>query len=434
MKTLSHISNKSRNAELRGHKKSERGQAIILIVFSIIGLVGMTALAIDGGNALIDRRRTETAASAAALTAALTRIEGGDWRSAALATAKANGYNNNGTTSIIEMNTPPLSGPYTGNSEYIEIIVTSHMPTYFGTVIGVPQITSVSRAVSRTKPSEYGPMFDGYALVSLAPHSGCEEDQRRAFVVQQEATISLAGGGIFVNSGNPDCAFIQFGSGSIRIKDTSPISVVGGAQVQKTKLISPATVQTGAVPINYPPAYKMPTIGCGSKQALVDELTGTTMTAGFWDGEETFPPEGVKGLEGGTYCIRGDVDIKADTALEGKGVTLILEDGNFLVRGGAQVALTAPQSGPAKGLLIYMPMQNQHRIALNGSGFDSRFRGTILAPGADIHLNGMDSRYGFHSQIIGYTIDATGQDVMVINYSSNENYYTYNMPEVLLSQ
>ena len=137
------------------HKKGERGQAIILIVFSIIGLVGMTALAIDGGNALMDRRKTETAASAAALTAALTRIEGGDWRGAALATAKANGYNNNGTSSIIEMNTPPLSGPFAGNSEYIEVIITSHMSTYFGSVIGIPQVTNVARAVSRTKPSKY---------------------------------------------------------------------------------------------------------------------------------------------------------------------------------------------------------------------------------------------------------------------------------------
>jgi Flp pilus assembly protein TadG len=416
------------------YKKSERGQAIILIVFSIIGLVGMTALAIDGGNALLDRRRTETAASAAALTAALTRIEGGDWRAAALATAKANGYNNNGVTSIIEMNTPPLTGPFVGNSEYIEVIITSHMATFFGSVIGVPQVTNVARAVTRTKPSEYGPMFDGYALISLMPHSLCEEDKRRSFVLQQEATIKLSGGGIFVNSDNPDCAFIQFGSGSIRVQDKSPITVVGGAQIQKTKLISPATVQTGAVPVNYPPAFVMPKIGCGSNVAAVDEFSPTTMTAGTWDGEETFPPVGVLGLDGGTYCIRGDVVLKAGTTLEGKGVTLILEDGNFLVKAGAQVALTAPQTGPAKGLLIYMPIQNEHRIALNGAGADSRFRGTILAPAGDVILNGMDSKYGYHSQIIGHTINVTGQDVIVIDYSNEENYYTYKMPEVLLSQ
>jgi hypothetical protein len=416
-------------------QKGERGQAIIIIVFAIIGLIGMTSLAIDGGNALIDRRRTETAASAAALTAALTRIEGGDWRSAALATAKANGYNNNGTSSIIEMNTPPLSGPYAGNSEYIEVIITSHLNTYFGPVIGVPQVTNVARAVTRTKPAEYGPMFDSYALVSLAPHSQCEDGKRKSFSIHGEATISLSGGGIFVNSDNVDCAFIEFGSGSIRIKDKSPITVVGGAQIQKTKLISPSPVQTGAVPIDYPPAFKMPNLGCGSNVATVDELTGTTMTAGAWDGggTETFPPEGVLGLGAGTYCISGNVEIKGGTTLEGKSVTLIIQDGNFLVNGGAQVALTAPQSGTAKGLLIYMPIQNEHRILLNGN-IDSRYRGTILAPGAEVHLNGMNSKYGYHSQIIGYTIDVDGQDNMVVNYSGEENYYAYKMPEVLLSQ
>mgnify|MGYP002336363368 CR=1 FL=1 len=100
-------------------KKSERGQAMILIVFSIVGLIGMTALAIDGGNAFVDSRRAETAASAAAMTAATTRIEGGNWRAAALATARDNGYNNDGITSTVELNTPPIYGDYDGNPEYI---------------------------------------------------------------------------------------------------------------------------------------------------------------------------------------------------------------------------------------------------------------------------------------------------------------------------
>ncbi len=415
------------------HKKSERGQAIILIVFSIIGLIGMTALAIDGGNALIDRRRTETAASAAALTAALTRINGGDWRSAALATANANGYNNDGVTNVIEMNTPPLSGPYIGNSEYIEVIITSHLDTYFGPVIGIPQVTNIARAVTQTKPAEYGQMFGGYAIVSLAPQSQCEEGGKKSFWVHSEATLSITGGGIFVNSNNTDCAFMQFGSGSIRIKDTSPITVVGGADIQKPKLITPYPIQTGAVPISYPPAIEMPKVGCGSNVAAVDEFTGTTMSPGKWDGEETFPPAGVTHLEHGTYCITGDVVLGAGTRLEGKNVLLIIEDGSFMVGGDAQVILTAPQNGREKGLLIYMPMGNRKRIALNG-GSDSKFRGTIFAPSGDIRINGMDSNYGFHSQIIGYYIEVDGQDDIPVFYNDNENYDTFNMPEVLLSE
>lgn len=415
-----------------GYKKGERGQAIIIVVFSIIGLIGMTSLAIDGGNALVDRRRTETAASAAALTAALTRIEGGDWRSAALATAYANGYDNDGVSSIIEMNTPPLSGPYAGNSEYIEVIITSHLDTYFGPVIGIPQVTNVARAVTRTKPAEYGEMFDGYALVSLAPNSGCDDEHRKSFSIHDEATLNLTGGGIFVNSDNTECAFKEYGSGSIRIQDTSPITVVGGADIQKPELISPSPVQTSAIPISYPPAYRMPNLGCAT-DAVVDELTGTTMTAGKWDGEEEFPPDGVTHLDAGTYCISGDVLIEGGATLGGDGVLLFIENGSFTVSGNARVQLEAPRSGSEKGLLIYMPLQNQQRIALNGNA-DSKFKGAILAPGADITLNGMDSDYGFHSQIIGRYIEVTGQDIIFIKYKDEDNYDAYKMPEVFLSQ
>lgn len=411
-------------------KKGERGQAIIIIVFAIIGIIGASSLAIDGGNALSDRRKTETAASAAAMSAALTRINGGDWRAAALGAARANGYDNNGVTNLVELNTPPLAGPYTGNSEYIEVIITSHLKTYFGPVIGVPEVTSVARVVSRTKPATYGQMFDGNALVSLAPQSDC--DKKKSFWIHTEATILLTGGGIFVNSDNKDCAFIQMGSGSIRVQDDSPVLVVGGADIQKAHLISPAIVQTGAVPISYPPAFRMPTLGCGSKVATVDLKFGT-MTSGNWDEPGTFPPEGVNNLESGIYCITGDVVIGSGTRLTGNGVLLLIEEGEVMIASEAEVQLTAPTNGDGAGLLIYMPLDNHNRLVINGNA-NTSFRGTILAPSADIRLNGPESKYGLHSQIIGYYIEVDGQKKIVIKYKDEDNYDAYNMPEVMLSQ
>lgn len=413
------------------NKISERGQAMILIVFSIIGLLGMSALAIDGGNAYVDRRRAETAASAAALTASITRIEGGDWRAAALATARTNGYDNNGITNTVELNTPPLSGPYVGNSEYIEVIVTSHLKTYFGPVIGVPQVTSIAHAVSQSKPAEYGQMFDGYALVSLAPHSGC--DSKRSFWIHGEATINLEGGGLFINSDNKDCAFIQFGSGSVRIDDDSPFTVVGGAQVQKPYLITPFPMQTGAPPISYPPAIQMPKLGCGSKIATVDEESGT-MTSGNWD-EDVFPPDGVHNLDSGIYCITGDFIVDDGEELTGNGVLIIVEDGAVKFSGRSTIQLSAPKGGLAKGLLIYMPIKNKSLLVLNGNA-DSKFTGTIFGPRADVRINGLDSTNGaaYHSQIIGYYIEVDGNSDTVIKYKDDQNYDAFKMPEVILSQ
>lgn len=411
--------------------KSERGQAMILIVFSILGILGMSALAIDGGNAYADRRRAETAASAAALTASITRIKGGDWRAAALAAAAANGYDNNGISNTVELNTPPLSGPYVGNSEYIEVIVTSHLNTYFGIVVGIPQITSVAHAVSQSKPAEYGPMFDGYALVSLAPQSNC--DRKIAFLIYEEATINLIGGGLFVNSNNSQCAFMSYGSGSVRIKDDSPFTVVGGAQIQKPKLITPYPVQTGAIPMPYPPALQMPRAGCGSTVSTVDELTGIMTHGNTGDGD--FPPEGVDKLEGGVYCIGGDFILDEGRTLVGNGVLLIIEDGKVNISGNATLQLTSSSSGPAPNLLMYMPMKNKSIMNLGGDE-NSSYKGTIFAPAADIRINGPSSFSGgvYKSQIIGYYITVKGQANIVIMYDDNQNFDAFKMPEVILSQ
>jgi hypothetical protein len=412
--------------ELSTGSPSERGQAIILIIFSILGLFGMAALVIDGGNAYLERRKAQTAADAAALTAAITRIEGGDWREAALASGKSNGYDNNGTTNTIELNTPPIDGPYSDNPEYIQVIVTSYLDTYFGSVIGVPQIKVVAHSISQSKPAVYGQMFTGYALVSLAPHSEC--DKRRSFLIHGEATIRLWGGGLFVNSDNPDCAVIQYGSGSVRVVDDSPVTIVGGASIQKPQLMTPFPPQTGAVPIPYPPPIQMPKVGCGSKIAKVDEET-MIMSPGNWDHD--FPPEGVEELEAGVYCIGGNVNVV--DRLIGSNVILVVEHGSVRFNSQATIQLEAPNAGPLKGLLLYMPLKNNSRLVLNGNP-DSVFRGTILAPAADLHLNGNDSEFGFHSQIIAYYIEVAGQSDTLIRYLDEQNFDAFKMPEVLLIQ
>ena len=55
--------------------KGQRGQALIIIAFAIIGLIGMTGLAVDGGMAFSDRRHAQNAADTAAVAGALAKID-----------------------------------------------------------------------------------------------------------------------------------------------------------------------------------------------------------------------------------------------------------------------------------------------------------------------------------------------------------------------
>jgi hypothetical protein len=399
---------------------------LILIVFAIVGLFGVTALAIDVGSVYADRRRAQNAVDSAALAAALGRINQQDWIRTALVVADQNGYANDGVSSFVEVHSPPISGDQAGDLEYIQVRLTSIVRTPFAAVIGRPQISNVVEAVARSKPAIYKPMFDGAAVVSLAATSDC--DNEKAFWVHAESTLNIMGSGVFVNSNNPDCALIQQANGSIRITGDFPIEVVGGYRVSKPQLLTPFP-PIAAIPVSFPPPFYMPEVDCGGREALIS-ADGGSMSPGNWGGP--FPPEGVTALENGAYCLDGDFMMPGGS-LTGDGVIIYLRFGQMHIEGGVQLNLHAPRSGKYEGLLIYQPMENKNRLVLNAAS-GSGVYGTILAPGAEIRIKGSDDRSGFHSQIVGYTINADGDSNVYIRYADEDNYDALHQPEVQFSR
>jgi len=464
-------------------RPSERGQVLILVVFGIVALIGITALAIDGGNVFLDRRTAQNAADSAALASALARIRGVNFAEKAYESAASNGYNNDGSSNRIQVYSPPIEGEHTGDIEYIQVVITSRVETYFGGIVGRDVIVNRVSAVSRTQTPEVKELLNGYAIVSLAPTSDCSRD--RAFWVHSEATLDVTGGGIFVNSNNTECALVEQGNGSIRIGDDSPITVVGGASIQKPRLLTPYPPNTGAVPLPYPPPFFLPKTECTQEAEILypeedetgeeegdetEEETGEDggedkdkdkdkdesektdqgngkgngegekknpeaeeglfMSPGSWSGE--FPPEGVAFLNSGVYCV-DEFIIKDNTSLTGSGVTFLVTDGRVDWSGHATIQLEAPIFGPNEGLLMYVPIGNNSKVRLNMNS-DSGVRGTILAPSSEIVIKGSKSKYGFHSQIIGYRINADGTDNMIIVYMDEQNYDAMNMPEIELTE
>jgi Flp pilus assembly protein TadG len=403
---------------------SERGQALIIIALAFVGIVGMAGLVIDGGNAFQDRQRAQNAVDAAALASAHARVTGGDLVAAAHAPAAQNGYDNYGVNNICSLYTPPKDGPHAGDIEYVQVIITSHVNTYFARVIGRDQITNTVEATSRTTIPQVGPLLDGVAIASLAPASNCFN--QLAFWVHGEATLDITGGGVFVNSNNQTCALVEQGNGSIRLSEGHDIEIVGGASIQKTRLITPA-VTVGGTPINYPPPFFMPKVGCSQDAEINPD--GTSMRAGAW-GEE-FPPPGVTQLGSGVYCLSNGMHVTGH--LEGHNVIFKVTGGEVRFNSGADIMLDAPNAGANAGLLIYLPAENRSKVVLNG-GAGSDITGTILAPGSPILIKGMDAKRGFHSQIIGYTIEADGTSNVVINYRPEQNFQSLNMPEVQLAE
>jgi hypothetical protein len=404
-------------------QSSERGQVLVIIVFAMFGLIGITGLAIDGSRAYSDRRQAQNAADTAALAAALAyvRTPDEDWTAVGYARAASNGYDDNETTNFVDVYHPPTEGPYTGNPEYVQVFITSHLDTLFGRVIGIEQVTNKVQAVAKVDPPTYSEMYFGNAVVGLAPEA-C-----KAVKYQGGANTTITGGGIFVNSKCPDAAF--FNNSAAAELSAPSLTTVGGADYVPGALDVPSITEDAVdKAMSYPPReIVLPNIAC-SDDAEVQE-DGITLSPGNWSGK--FPPKDVIYLESGTYCVNGDFTLNAGETLIGHDVVISMESGDVHWNGGATVMLDAPETGPFKGLMLYVPIENEASIVINGSA-DSAFAGTILAPASDIQVNGSGGADGFHCQFIGYTVDISGGAAMNIQYDNSENWDAPTPPSIEL--
>jgi hypothetical protein len=396
------------------YKSSEKGQALILLTFAVIGLVGFGALAIDGGRALSDRRQAQNAADTAAYAAALAKIHGQDYTVAGVDRSTTNGYDNNGISNVVEVFNPPIDGPYSGFNEYIQVKITSHVDTFFSRILGIMDVTNRVQAVARSVPGSASAMVFGNAVVSLSPHD-CDATWSHG-----NTTVKVIGGGIFTNS---DCgtAFRQNGSGTL----TAPsITVVGGTSYSDGHIFPEPTV--GAAQIPYPP-FGMPNPTCSGSAVR----TGSTLAPGTYNG--TFPPSGVTHLDPGIYCVNGDFRLNGGDSLTGSEILIVMNSGRLIWNGSSAADLSSITSGPYKGLLLFFPMSNNDELQINGNA-DMRLTGSILAPASHIELLGTGAVDGFNSQVVGYTVEYGGTGDGLIRYDDNQNYDAQIPPKIELSQ
>src|SRR5262245_10843425 len=116
-----------------GADSRRRGVSLVLIVVSLVSLMGVLAISLDGGMLVSEHRNAQATADAAAMAAAtdmywmhfvnLGTDPQGTAKTAALFTASQNGYTNDGIQTKVIVNIPPQSGDYVGKASYVEVIV-----------------------------------------------------------------------------------------------------------------------------------------------------------------------------------------------------------------------------------------------------------------------------------------------------------------------
>ncbi len=332
-------------------KLTEKGQALILIVFGIVAMVALTGLAIDGSATYTNRQGAQNAADAAALAGALqlSLNNTSNVVSAATNVAQTNG-SSSATNAVVTVNNPPSTGcggatnSYVGNSEYVQVIINTDVPTTFAPVVGIRQMHNCVEAIAYGRPAVSGSTYGGAALVAIDP------TDPQSMLFNGGATVQTKKSGVFVNSNNSQALFLN---GGAQLTMDSNAMVVGGYKSNGNAQWSPG-ITTGATALTVPdPAWAtIPAIPtsptCGSSGSVSGSYNGnfSNGTLNLNGGTATLTPGNYANLNTnsnsnlvfspGTYCISGSLNI-GGTVTGTSGKVQLVTNSNINLNGGVNV-------------------------------------------------------------------------------------------------
>ncbi|MBK9927675.1 MAG: Tad domain-containing protein [Anaerolineales bacterium] len=324
--------------------KSQKGQALILIAFGVVALIGFTALAVDGGRAFSDRRHAQNAADTAVLAAALDKINNPtatSYKTVGATRATSNGYTTGVNGRTVEVNLCNESGvTCTGlptgaaTSEYIRVKITSIVPLTFGRVLGRQSVTNVVEAIARVQ----GSTSSGWSFGNAGMVATKSDNSNQCFLVNGNANIYIHGAGTFTNCTGSQSVFFN---GSSTMTYEGNVASAGGCYNQGGTVTfkngSTYTCPVAQQTINASTFASVPTMPSPPACASLPTVTATVS-----GGNKIFPPgryvggqtvdSGSNGvLNGnGTYCFEGGLNLNGQANLTGTGSNKVVLGGNSL--------------------------------------------------------------------------------------------------------
>lgn len=227
---------------LRAYASRARGSVLVIVTLSLVALLGLTGLVVDGGNMMATRRRAQNAADSAALAGAVALLkerDAGRARSDALLYAQDNGFQSSSSGDVVRVYSPPISGSHAGDPQCVQVQVYKELPSYFIRLLIQRKPSVLVEAVATYRDTSS--LGDG--VICLHP------TDPEALRVHDTAKIDVVNGGVMVNSKST--------AGAIKMDGTSRLTanrvrVTGNAQVGSYAAILPNAPVTGVPPISDP--------------------------------------------------------------------------------------------------------------------------------------------------------------------------------------
>jgi hypothetical protein len=297
-----------------------------------------------------------------------------------------------------------------GNSASINLRASGSINTAFMSLMGVSSLTLAVQS-SAVKTSD----TSGCVLALNPTTSG-------AVSIGGSTTVSLNDCSVYSNSN--DAASVSAG-GSATLATLS-IGAVGKVSISGANVTTTNGVSTGLAPLAdpYSDVVFPPFTGCTATNLNVNK--DTTISAGVYCKGLSVNAGATLTLNPGIYYIdQGSFTANGGATINGQGVTLVFTSstGNdwatVTINGNAIVNLTAPIGGPTAGIVLFgdRHIPTGTAFKLNG-GSNQSFAGAVYVPTGAISYSGGTGTSTSCTQIIGDTINFTGNSNVANNCSS----------------
>jgi hypothetical protein len=358
-------------------RAGERGQILVFTAVSLVALMGIAALSIDAAYLYDKRNKLYAAADAAAKAAAFAKKRSPvnpDLYRMASHEVSALGFSpvacgSTGGASLCVYH-PPVSGPFTGNADYVEAVVSEQSTaTFFGRILGWSSASPGARAVAGVANPTYCMIIHDFMEIgNTCPSSP-------GFLLNG-CGLAVGNGGL--NGANPNSC--------IEGTPMPPVDV-GGPCTGTCSDMGVLTTNTGVVPddpLKNLPAFANPYPSCGP---AVPNGSGA-IDPGCYDNV----PAGTRILNSGRYYITGSLNVDDLDGSSGVFIYLAGPNGQIKVGNGAgqKLKLTALNSAPYAGIAVFQARGNTNEWDAKNQ-FTLTLNGAIYMPDVDIDFkNGVD--------------------------------------------
>jgi Flp pilus assembly protein TadG len=404
------------------------GTVVVVTAVCLVGMLAVVALSLDGGMLLDKRRQAQSAADAAAIAAACDMYQNwwqyhgtsdptGSAAASARAVAKANGFEHGVNGCTVDVNVPPLAGPFAGVAGHAEVVINTSQKRYFSRLFGSDDVPYGARATARGRR---GTVKDG--ILVLAPTGSPTLNGGGG------SQVNVTGAPIIVNSTSVGAILENGGAGGTGYMSAPEWDTKGTATTTGGGQVLGTFVPTDPVP---DPLANLPvpdpsTMTVQSKNGL--NLSGNSnntkyLDPGVYQGGISITGQVNVVLRPGVYYMQGGgFSYGGQGNLTGNGVMIYnapqANSDTISLTGNGNVNISPPTSGTYQGITFFQDRTSTTPMNVSGSGNGTMtMSGTFYAASADLSVQGNGTNNVIGSQYISYTLTLGGNGAFNVNWS-----------------